>query len=71
MSSQTKEVDVKGIGRFCDSICPICKAARGKASWLQPVVKAEYYSVSKLMDLLRVPWPCRSREKQTGKKPWE
>ena len=50
---------------------PICVSARGKASWLKPVLKVEYYSVSKLMDILRIPWPCRSREKQTGKKPWE
>ena len=62
---------VKGIGKVCESICPICVAARGKAEWLKPVVKAEYYSVCKLMGLLRIPWPCLSREKQTGKKPWE
>ncbi|MFW6125687.1 MAG: hypothetical protein ACOC58_01155 [Chloroflexota bacterium] len=62
---------VTGIGRYCDSTCPICVSARGRASWLKPVVKGEYYSVAKLMGLLRIPWPCRSREKQTGKKPWE
>jgi len=62
---------VKGIGKFCDSVCPICIAARGKMPWLKPVVKAEYYSVCKLMGFFRVPWPCLIRERQTGKKPWE
>jgi hypothetical protein len=62
---------VTGIAKFCDSICPICRSARNRAPWLKPVIKAEYYSVSKLMDILRIPWPCRAREKQTGKKPWE
>lgn len=47
--------EVKGIGKFCDSICPICVAARGRAPWLKPLVKAEYYSIGKLMGLLRVP----------------
>ena len=62
---------VTGIAKFCDSFCPICVSARGKRPWLKPVVKAEYYSVSKLMDILKIPWPCQSREKQTGNKPWE
>jgi hypothetical protein len=63
--------EVKGIGNICESHCPICKAARTNATWLQPVQKVEYYTVAQLMKLLRVPWPCISREKQTGKKPWE
>ncbi len=63
--------EVKGVGKFCDSICPICTAARKNAGWLKPVMKAEYYSVGQLMKVLRIPWPCISREKQTGKKPWE
>jgi hypothetical protein len=63
--------EVKGIGKFCDSICPICTSARKNAGWLKPVQKAEYYTVGQLMKTLRVPWPCISREKQTGKKPWE
>lgn len=36
-----------------------------------PGQKAEYYSLGKLMGLLRIPWPCISRERQTGKKPSE
>jgi len=63
--------EVKGFGRLCDSKCPICVNARGKANWLKPVVKAEYYTICKLAKALRIPWPCLSREKQTGKKPWE
>ena len=63
--------EVKGIGRFCDSMCPICRAGRGKAPWLKPVIKAEFSTVGKLMGALRIPWPCVSRERQTGKKPWE
>ena len=66
-----KEAEVTGIGNVCESQCPICVAARGKAGWLKPVLKAEYYTLAKLMSLLRVPLPCTSREKQTGKKPWE
>ena len=67
----SEEAQVKGIGKFCDSMCPICKAARGKCSWLRPVLKGEYYTLARLMRLLRVSLPCTSREKQTGKKPWE
>jgi len=63
--------EVKGIGNICESRCPICKAGRTNAPWLKPVMKAEYYTVAQLMKLLRIPWPCISREKQTGKKPWE
>ena len=66
-----EEAKVKGIGKFCDSQCPICKAARGRATWLKPVLKGEYYTLARLMRLLHVPMPCTSREKQTGKKPWE
>jgi hypothetical protein len=62
---------VNGTGRFYDSICPICASVRGQRVWLKPLVKAEYYSLGKLIGLLRIPWPCISREKQTGKKPWE
>ncbi len=67
----TQKSEVTGIGKMCDSGCPICVAARGNAKWLRPVLKAEYYTLGKLMGLLHVPWPCVSREKQTGKKPWE
>jgi hypothetical protein len=70
-ATKVRSKKVKGIGRFCESYCPFCVPARGKLPWLKPVVKAEYYSVGQLMGLIRVPWPCRSREKQTGKKPWE
>jgi hypothetical protein len=69
--SAPRAPQVTGVGKFCDSICPICLWARGKAPWLKPIVKAEYYSVGRLMGLLRIPWPCVSRERQTGKKPWE
>ncbi|MFC1985549.1 hypothetical protein ACFLWC_00970 [Chloroflexota bacterium] len=63
---------VEGIGNFCESVCPICVAARGKAKWLSPVVKAAYYCVcGKPAMALRITTPCVSREKQTGKKPWE
>ena len=63
---------VTGMGKFCDSICPICVNARGKAGWLKPVVKAAYYCFcGKPAKFLRIPSPCTSREKQTGKKPWE
>ena len=37
----------------------------------KPVLKGEYYTLARLMRLLHVPMPCTSREKQTGKKPWE
>ncbi len=67
----TQQAEVKGIGRICDSECGICRAARGNARWLRPVLKAEYYTLAQLMKLLHVPWPCISRQKQTGKKPWE
>ena len=63
---------VTGIGRFCESTCPICLAARGKAPWLKPLVKGAYYCFcGKPAMFLKIPTPCTSREKQTGKKPWE
>jgi len=63
---------VKGIGRICDASCPVCVAARGNAKWLQPIVKLAYYCFcGKPALFLRIPTPCTSREKQTGKKPWE
>jgi len=59
--------EVKGIGKFCDKYCPPCILSRKRAKWLQPVVKFIYYLLCS-----RISWlPCRSREKQTGKKPWE
>jgi hypothetical protein len=67
----SKQAEVTGIGKFCDSQCPICVAARGKAGWLKPVLKAEYYTLARFMRMLHVTLPCTSREKQTGKKPWE
>lgn len=67
----TEEKELTGAAKLCDSGCPICKAARGEAKCLRLVVKAEYYTLGSLMKLLHVPWPCVSREKQTGKKPWE
>jgi len=64
--------EVKGIGKFCESTCPICVAARGKAKWLKPLVKVAYYCLcGKPAMFLRIPTPCTSRERQTGKKPWE
>lgn len=66
------DVQVTGIGRFCDSICPICVTARERATWLKPVVKCAYYCFcGKPAMFLGIPSPCTSREKQTGKKPWE
>ncbi|HUV55972.1 MAG TPA: hypothetical protein VMV84_01940 [Dehalococcoidales bacterium] len=63
---------VEGMGGFCDSICPICVAARDKAKWLRPLVKLAYYCFcGKPAMFLRIPSPCTSREKQTGRKPWE
>ena len=63
---------IEGIGKYCDSVCPICVAARGGAKWLKPLVKVAYYCLcGKLAMFLRIPTPCTSREKQTGKKPWE
>lgn len=67
----SEESQVKGIGRICDSGCGICRAARGNAKWLKPVLMLEYYTLGKLMCLLHIPWPCVSRQKQTGKRPWE
>ncbi len=64
--------EVKGIGRFCDSVCPICVASRGRAKWLAPFVKFMYYCVcGKPARFLGIPTPCTSREEQTGRKPWE
>lgn len=64
--------DVKGIGRLCDQVCPVCVACRNRAKWLQPFVKFMYFYVcGRPARFLRVPTPCTSREKQTGKKPWE
>jgi hypothetical protein len=63
--------EVKGIARLCDSLCPICVNARDKAPWLKPLVKAEYYTICRTAEFLRISWPCLSRMKQTGKKPWE
>lgn len=48
----------------------LCISA-GPEAWLKPLVRAEYYSPGNLMGLLRIPWPCNSRERQTGKKPRE
>lgn len=63
---------VEGIARFCDSVCPICVACRERARWLQPLVKLAYYCFcGKPAMLLRIPTACTSRERQTGKKPWE
>jgi hypothetical protein len=67
----TEQAEVKGIGRFCDSTCPLCTGARGWAKFLIPVLMLEYYIIGTLMRLLHIPWPCVSREKQTGKKPWQ
>ena len=67
----TEKVEIKGIGKFCDSICPICIAARGRMPWLKPVLKVLYYTLARFMRFLHVMMPCTSREKQTGKKPWE
>ena len=72
-SSLSKEVamsnQVEGIGNICESVCPICVAARGKAGWLKPLVKFMYYCVcGKPPMFLRIPTPCTSREKQTGEK---
>jgi len=66
-----EETQLKGAGKVCESMCPICTAGRGNARWLRPVIKGEYHTVGRLMRLLHIPWPCVSREKQTGKKPWE
>lgn len=64
--------EVTGIGRLCDSKCPICVASRKSAPWLRPFVKLMYNCVcGKPAMFLRIPTPCTSREKQTGKKPWE
>jgi hypothetical protein len=63
---------VTGMGKFCDSICPICVNARKNAGWLKPPVKFMYNFVcGRPMRFLRISSPCVSREKQTGKKPWE
>ena len=63
---------VTGIGKLCESVCPMCVASRGKANWLKPLVKLLYYCLcGKPAMLLRIPTPCTSRERQTGKKPWE
>ncbi len=66
------EGQVKGIGRFCDVICPICVASRGRAKWLKPLVKFAYTCFcGRPARFLRIQTPCISREKQIGKKPWE
>jgi hypothetical protein len=71
-SPMTTSGEVTGIAKFCDSVCPICVAARGRATWLRPVVKLAYYCFcGKPARLLRIATPCTEREKQTGKKPWE
>ena len=63
---------VTGLGKWCDSWCPICVTARGRATWLKPLVKVAYYCFcGKPPSVLRIPTPCTSRERQTGKKPWE
>ncbi len=66
------ETRVKGIGRICDRMCPICVASRSRNEWLQPFVKFMYHYVcGRPARFLNIPTPCTSRERQTGKKPWE